>query len=102
MCSRFFLIAEALSSITGILYSNDILIKTDFNQAKILENRNKISGSIVMSKPAKRKCSIVLIDDIYNTGSTANECTKVLKSDPLIDKVYYLAIGKTRDSKGMI
>ncbi len=55
-----------------------------------------------MSKPAKRKCSILLIDDIYNTGSTANECTKVLKSDPLIDKVYYLAIGKTRDSKGMI
>lgn len=97
-----FLIAEAISAITGILYSNDVLIKTGFNQAKFLDNKNKIDGSIVMSKPAKRRCNILLIDDIYNTGSTANECTRVLKSDPLVDKVYYLAIGKTRDSKGLI
>ncbi len=97
-----FMIAEAVSSITGILYTNEILIKTSSEQAKIAENKDKINGSIIMLKPAKRKCNILLIDDIYNTGSTANECTRVLKNDPLIDKVYYLAIGKTRDSKGMI
>lgn len=97
-----FLIVEAISSITGILYSNDILIKTSFEQAKMLENKSKIYGSIAMTKPAKRKCNILLVDDIYSTGSTAHECTRVLKNDPLIDKVYYLAIGKTRDSKGMV
>lgn len=47
-------------------------------------------------KDAKRKCNILLVDDFFTTGETANECVSVLKSDPLVDKVYYMAIAKTK------
>ena len=38
----------------------------------------------------------LLIDDFFSTGETATECVRVLKEDELIDKVYYLAIAKTK------
>ena len=55
-----------------------------------------VKGTIVKLKPALRPCNILLVDDIYSTGETANECVSVLKEDPLVKKVYYLAIAKTK------
>ena len=92
-----YMIAEVLASKLGIYYSDDILIKQNNIPSKNMPKDAKdLKGSILKLKNAKRKCNILLIDDFYSTGETANECVSVLKTDPMIDKVYYLAIAKTK------
>ena len=91
------MIAEAISAKMHIPYAEDVLKKTGSIPAKNMDkNSRDMHGSIVKLKPATRKCNILLIDDLYSTGSTANECVAVLKEDPLVAKVYYLAIAKTK------
>ena len=83
-----YMIAEAISSKTHIPYADDVLKKTNSVPAKNMDKGNKdMRGSVVKLKPATRKCNILLIDDLYSTGSTANECVSVLKEDPLVAKV---------------
>lgn len=92
-----YLIARALASKLGIPYSEEVLLKTDKQSVKnIPKEARDLSGSIVKLKDAKRKCNILLVDDFFSTGKTAGECVSVLKTDPLIDKVYYIAIAKTK------
>lgn len=92
-----YLIAEALAARLGVPCSEDILVKTDDRPAKNMPKDGKeLTGSIRKLKDAKRRCNILLVDDFYSTGTTANECVTALKEDPLIQKVYYLAIAKTR------
>lgn len=92
-----YMIAETLAFRLGIPYSDEVLIKTDKRLAKNMPREAKsLKGSIAKRKDAKRKCNILLVDDFYSTGETANECVSVLKNDPLIKKVYYLAIAKTK------
>lgn len=92
-----YMIAESLAEKLGIHYSEEILMKTDSRPSKNMPKESKsLKGTIVKLKEAKRRCNILLIDDFYSTGETANESVSVLKSDPLIEKVYYLAIAKTK------
>ncbi len=92
-----YLIAEAIAENLCIPYSDDVLEKTTNTPSKnMAKNRKQLKGSIRKRKDAKRRCGILLIDDFYSTGSTANECVSVLKDDDLIDRVYYLAIAKTK------
>lgn len=92
-----FMICDALSGNLSIPFSSEVLEKVTTVQSKDLPRDAKnLSGSVRKLKPAKRKCNILLIDDFYSTGSTANECVSVLKADALIDKVYYLAIVRTK------
>ena len=92
-----YMIAKAISAKIGIPYAEDVLKKTGSIPAKNIDkDKRDMHGSIIKLKPAKRKCNILLIDDLYSTGSTANECVAVLKKDPLVVKVYYLAIAKTK------
>lgn len=92
-----YMIAEQIAEKMGIPYTDTVLVKTDDTPAKSMAKVNKqLKGTIVQQRAAKRECNILLIDDFYSTGSTANECVSVLKSDPLIDKVYYFAIAKTK------
>ena len=92
-----YMIAEMLASKLNIPYSDEILVKIDKHPAKNMPKGAKnLKGSIVKLKDAKRKCNILLVDDFFSTGGTANECVSVLKNDPLIEKVYYVAIAKTK------
>ena len=38
-----------------------------------------------------------IIDDLYGTGCTLNQCTDVLRKDSNIKKIYVLAITKTKN-----
>lgn len=92
-----FLIAEAIAHHYNISYANDVLHKNSKVPAKTMTKENKdLTGTIDVLKHARRHCNILLIDDLYSTGATATECTRKLKEDPLIDKVYVFAITKTR------
>lgn len=92
-----FLICAAISELLGKPYTTDVLSKTSVVQAKNLSREYKdLSGTIKKLLAAKRPCNILLVDDIYSTGQTANACVSVLKTDPLINNIYYLGIAKTK------
>ncbi len=55
------------------------------NRRKNLENAFHISGNVVKYK------KIILVDDIYTTGSTIDECAKVLKAFG-VEQVYFISL----------
>lgn len=91
-----FLIAEHLAQLLNCDTKTGVLIKTDCIQAKNLNDKSQIVGKIVQKKFAKRKANILLVDDLYSSGTTANECVKTLRNDPNINKIYYIAITRTK------
>ena len=52
---------------------------------KNIENSFKFSDNIVKYKYA------ILVDDIFTTGTTINECAKVLKKSG-VEKVYFITM----------
>ena len=47
-----------------------------------IERQNNIRGAFVLLKNANiKKLKILIIDDIYTTGITLNECARILKSE---------------------
>ena len=73
---------------------NTILIKNSNLQAK--DGYTDISGTIVKNKTFDKPVNILIIDDLYSTGATLNEITKVLKSDVNVKNIYVLVMTKTR------
>ncbi len=80
------LIAKEVAKNTNIEYSNKVLIKivdtvpqSTLNQSQRMENVLGIY-EVINSQNINQK-RILLIDDIYTTGSTVNECSKILKQN---------------------
>ncbi|MBQ9764910.1 MAG: ComF family protein [Lachnospiraceae bacterium] len=77
------LLASRVSTGLGLEMRSDVLIRTkktevqnklnDKERQKNIEEAFKINKNVVQSK------RVVIIDDIYTTGSTINACAKVLK-----------------------
>ena len=80
------IIAKKVAEFTNIKYKEDILIKSKNNlrQSELTLNERKENVkeaySIKNIEQLKAK-KIILIDDIFTTGSTLNECSKVLKEN---------------------
>lgn len=77
------LIAKEIAQILSIKYNNQSLFKTKniIEQSKLnKEDRQKnIQGVYELHQPQLvEDKKILLIDDIYTTGSTVNECSKTL------------------------
>lgn len=91
------LVAARIAEHIGAWYVPNVLEKITAEETKNIpkEERN-LSGAIRKVKNAKRDLSVLLVDDLYSSGATASACTEVLKSDPRIKHVYFLAIAKTR------
>lgn len=92
------LIARELSKKTNIELLNNCLYKTKnvIEQSKLSkeERIKNIQGVYKLKRPEKLiNKRILLVDDIFTTGSTAKECCKTLK---LIDtkEIYVLTIAK--------
>ena len=78
------LIAKEIAKSLGIEYNCQSLLKTKniIEQSKLNkeERQKNIQGVYELQKSEMLKNkNILLIDDIYTTGSTVNECSKMLK-----------------------
>jgi predicted amidophosphoribosyltransferase len=60
------------------------------------EQKRQIEGSIIQTVFAKDKHSMLLVDDLYDSGATLTECVNVLRQDKNIDKIYVLTMTKTK------
>ena len=75
-----------LSTRTGLLFGKDVLIKTrqtrpQKEMVNITQKTLNVKGAFKIQNHEKiRGKNILLIDDLYDSGATLNECTRVLKS----------------------
>ena len=80
------LIARNLAKVLNIDYKENVLVKIKNNkpQSELGQNERGINVKGVYKLKDKKNVyqkNILLIDDIFTTGSTANECAKVLKEN---------------------
>lgn len=92
------LIANELSKIAGIEFCNNILVKEVNNSPQSTLNKTERMKNVlgiyrVENAQKIQNKSILLLDDIYTTGYTVNECAKVLKQNGA-DKVSILTLAK--------
>ena len=80
------LIAKAISKkIPQIDYLEDVLIKKINNKPQSTKNKSERKNNVIGAYYRKNKekinnKKILLLDDIYTTGNTVNECCKILQS----------------------
>ena len=78
------LIAKEIGKQWGLAFEKDILIKIKNTQVQSTLNKTQRVENVkdafdVKDNTKVKNKKIVLIDDIYTTGSTVNECSKILK-----------------------
>lgn len=87
------LLAKSLSNSMEIEIVSDLLLKSDTgrdqNQLGKKERKINIKDSIEFNKDfynIENKC-VILVDDIFTSGATANECSKILKENGAISVI---------------
>ena len=75
---------EIANNISKLKYVGDVLIKKTNNKPQSKKNRverekNVINAYVLQNEQKIKDKKILLLDDIYTTGYTVNECCKVLK-----------------------
>ena len=78
------LIAKEISKYTNLKYENKCIIKQKdtIEQSKLDKEQRKINvknAYRIMDKEKIVNKKVILLDDIYTTGNTVNECAKMLK-----------------------
>jgi len=90
-------IAMAIADHLNISYLDSVLDNIGSTQAKnIPKSDRSMKGSIVANMRATREHTILLVDDLFDTGSTMSECVSVLRDDPKLKNIYVLAMTKTK------
>ena len=89
------LIAEALAGLTGIQVEKNLLLRTLYTQPQrqlsARERKNNLKNAFQMSKKIVQLEKVLLIDDIYTTGSTVDAAAETLMGAG-VKKVYVLCI----------
>ena len=79
-------IAQGIAKVTGIEIIDDCVVRNKANETQTHKSRDErwknVEGifSIINNEKIKNK-HILLIDDVFTTGSTINACAKVLKKN---------------------
>jgi ComF family protein len=94
------LMGRAISKRVGISFSPDILIRKRHTVVQghlnASERHKNVASAFTVHPKRKNNVlgkTIMLIDDVYTTGSTVNECARVLKKAGA-DKVYVLTLAR--------
>ena len=96
------LIAKEISKVFKIKYIKNALSKKEntISQNKLSEEKRKtnVINAFVLNKKKIdliENKNILIIDDIFTTGSTVNECSKTIKNSCNVNKIGILTIAKT-------
>ena len=91
-------IAETLGRLSGITVVKDALIRTrnTLHQSSLkgVDRVENVSGAFAVNGIDFTGKKIILVDDIYTMGETANECARMLKNAGA-EKVVAFALCKT-------
>lgn len=92
------LVAKEITKILNIKLGNNILIKTIDTRAQSGLSKKDRATNVkdvfrILNYEVIKDMKILIFDDIYTTGSTANECARVLK-EAGAEKVGILTIAK--------
>jgi len=92
-------IAEAIAKHLKVPFHTDVMHKTNFTESKGLSNNEKeqLTGSIVLDKRALRDYNILIVDDLYDSGRTLHEAVAALRTDPKVKNIYVLTMTKTKE-----
>ena len=60
-------------------------------QLNDVERKNNLRNAFQIRKNIVKYKQILLVDDIYTTGSTADEVSRILREDG-VEKIYFLSI----------
>ena len=86
-------IAIQISHYLNIGFINGLLINRSEIEAK---HKNRPAQSIDIDKKLIYKHNILLVDDLFNTGNTLNECVNAMRQNDIANLIFVLAITKTR------
>jgi predicted amidophosphoribosyltransferase len=94
-------IAEGISSALKIPLFKDFLRKTkETPELKNVYEYHKrlelLKDTFIVKDLSLKGKNVLLFDDLYRSGATINEITRVLQEKGMVSKVYVLAITKTR------
>ena len=96
------LLTERISTLTGI-GSEELLLRTGRTKPQkelgFEERKKNLMGAFSLDKDkmknykaiGRKLKTVILVDDIYTTGATLNECARVLKAEGIL-KVYFLSL----------
>jgi competence protein ComFC len=96
-----FLIARELGKKLNIPVFYNVVERLNSNQIKNLSQVEK--GLLTYASFVKKNhnfsepVNILLIDDLYSSGTSANLVSKILKTDSNINNIYFLSISKTKN-----
>lgn len=99
-----FEICKGLSSSLNIPFDVEVLNKTNKEQIKNLDQEEKmknIANSLSINLSTDKKINILLIDDLYDYGTTLERATKLLKEHDSVNDVFVLTITKTKRIRGI-
>lgn len=93
-----FEIAKAIADLLNVGYNDTVLQKISSLQSKSLnqDEKQKISGTIIKRKMANKEHNLLLVDDLYQTGTTLTECVNEMRKDDKVLKIYVLTMTKTK------
>jgi predicted amidophosphoribosyltransferase len=90
-------LAQSVADYLKISFFDGVLENVGSAQTKNISKTDRdMIGKIVAKTKATRHHTILLVDDLFDTGSTFWECVSVLREDPKLMKIYVLAMTKTK------
>lgn len=97
------LIAKNISKKLNIVYKSDMIKKVkDTKRQSLLDKKSRnenIKNAFMFNKKYDiQNKSVILLDDVYTTGSTINECCRILRKEK-VKNILVLIIAKNQKKK---